>query len=216
MAIKVDNLKKGGKVKIETIIKNLEKRNMKGYYAENREEALKMLLEMIPEGSSVGKGGSATLDEVGITKVLAEGNYEYLDAFATSDPEAANAVRRRIFSADYFITSTNAVTLDGKLMNIDGTGNRMAAFIWGPDKVIVVAGLNKIVGSEEDALGRIKCDACPPNGIRLGKKTPCSITGKCGECLSPGNTMCSHIVTTRFSSINDRIHVILVNESLGF
>lgn len=216
MAIKIDNVKKAGKIKIDTIIRNLEKRNMKGYYAEDREEALRMLLEMIPEGSSVGKGGSATLDEVGITKVLAEGNYEYLDAFGDPDPDVAKAVKRKTFSADVFITSTNAITMDGKLVNIDGTGNRMAAFIWGPDKVIVVAGRNKIVADEDEAVDRIRCDACPPNCLRLSKKTPCSATGVCGECLSPGNTICCHTVTTRFSSINDRIHVILVNEVLGF
>lgn len=216
MAIKVDNVKKAGKLKINTIIKNLERRNMKGYYAENREEALKLVLDMIPEGSSVGKGGSATLDEAGIVDAIKNGNYEYLDAFGASDPDESKAIKRRIFSADFLITSANAITLDGKLVNIDGTGNRMSAFIWGPDKVIVVAGINKIVANEDDAVDRIKCDACPPNGVRLGKNSPCAITGVCNECLSRGNTMCCHTVTTRFSSIDDRIHVVLVNESLGF
>ena len=214
--IKIDNVKKANKAKIETVIKGLEKRNIAGYYAENREEALKLLMDMIPEGSSVGKGGSETMNELGIIPILKEGNYEYLDAFASMDPEVQKETKRRTFYADFMLTSANAITLDGEIVNIDGTGNRMAAVIWGPDKVIFVVGANKIVENVHDAVDRIKCDACPPNCIRLGKKTPCAITGKCGDCLSLGNTVCCHTITTRFSSIPDRMHVILVNETLGF
>ncbi len=211
-----ENVKKANKVKIETVIKNLAKRNMTGYYAEDKEEAHKMLLEMIPEGATVGKGGSATLDQVGIIEDLKSGNYNYLDPFATSDPDEGKAIRRQVFSADVMLTSANALTMDGEIVNIDGTGNRVSAIIWGPDKVIFVVGANKLVGSLEEAVPRIKTDACPPNCIRLNKKTPCAVTGRCGECLSLGNTVCCHTVTTRFSSIPDRMHVILVNEDLGF
>ena len=214
--IKIDNVKKANKAKINTVIKNLEKRNIAGYYAENKEEALKMAMDMIPDGATVGKGGSETLAQLGIISVLQEGNYTYLDPFADSDSEAAKEVKRAVFSADVMLTSANAVTLDGEIVNIDGTGNRMAAVIWGPDKVIFIVGANKLVANVHDAVDRIKCDACPPNCIRLGKKTPCAATGKCGECLSLGNTVCCHTVTTRFSSIPDRMHVILVNETLGF
>lgn len=214
--IQIDNVKKANRCKIETVIKNLEKRNIAGYYAENREDALKMVLEMIPEGAAVGKGGSETLNQIGIIPILKEGNYTYLDPFGDPDPDTAKAVKRAVFSADVMLTSANAITLDGEIVNIDGTGNRMAAVIWGPDKVIFVIGANKIVSNAEDAVDRIKCDACPPNCIRLGKKTPCSETGKCGNCLSLGNTVCCHTVTTRFSSIPDRMHVIMVNENLGF
>lgn len=212
----IDNVKKANKIKIETVIKGLEKRNISGYYAENREEALKMLIDMIPEGATVGKGGTETMNQLGIIPVLKEGNYTYLDSFASMDPEVQKETKRKIFSADVMLTSANAITLDGEIVNIDGTGNRMAAVIWGPDKVIFVVGANKIVANTEDAVDRIKCDACPPNCIRLNKKTPCALTGKCGDCLSLGNTVCCHTVTTRFSSIPDRMHVIMVNETLGF
>ena len=106
--------------------------------------------------------------------------------------------------------------MDGELVNIDGVGNRVAAMCFGPNKVIVVAGANKIVENEEAAIARIKTDACPPNCIRLDKQTPCALTGKCGQCLTPGQTICSYTVTTRFNSIPDRVHVILVNEVLGY
>lgn len=212
----IDNVKKANKIKIDTVIKNLAKRSIAGYYAEDREEALKMLMDMIPEGATVGKGGSETLNQIGIIDVLKSGNYNYLDPFASTDPEEGKAVKRAVFSADVMLTSANAVTMDGEIANIDGTGNRMAAVIWGPDKVIYVVGANKLVASIDDAVDRIKCDTCPPNCIRLGKTTPCSATGKCAECLSPGNTICCHTVITRFNSIPDRVHMILVNENLGF
>ena len=213
---KTDNLSKGNKVKIDTIIKNLEKRGMKGYYAEDGEEALKMILDMIPEGSSVGRGGSETLNQLGVFDELNKGNYTTYEPFKEPDPEKGKAIRRAIFSADFMLTSANAITLEGEIVNIDGTGNRVAPIIWGPDKVIYVIGANKIAADVHAAYTRIKCDACPPNCIRLGKNTPCAITGKCGNCLSPGNTVCCHLVTTRYSSIPDRMHVILVNENLGF
>lgn len=214
--ISIDNVKKANKIKIETVIKGLEKRNMAGYYAEDKKEALKLVLDMIPEGATVGKGGTETMNQIGIIPILKEGNYTYLDSFGSMDPEVQKETKRKIFSADVMLTSANAITLDGEIVNIDGTGNRMAAVIWGPDKVIFVVGANKIVANLDDAVDRIKCDACPPNCLRLNKKTPCAATGKCGNCLSLGNTVCCHTVTTRFSSIPDRMHVILVNETLGF
>lgn len=214
--IKTDNVKIANKAKIETVIKNLAKRDITGYYAENREEALNLVLGMIPDGAVVGKGGSETLNELGIIPVLKEGNYTYLDPFGDTDPEKAKEVKRAVFSADVMLTSANAVTLDGEIVNIDGTGNRMAAVIWGPDKVIFVVGANKLVESIDSAVDRIKCDACPPNCVRLGKKTPCAETGKCAECLSLGNTVCCHTVITRFSSIEGRMHVVLVNENMGY
>ena len=213
---KTDNLSKGYKVKIDTVIKGLEKRGMKGYYAEDGEEALKMILEMIPEGSSVGRGGSETLNQLGVFEELNKRNYTTYEPFKEPDPEKGKAIRRAIFSADFMLTSANAITLDGEIVNIDGTGNRVAPIIWGPDKVIFVIGANKIASDVHSAYSRIKCDACPPNCIRLNKNTPCALTGKCGNCLSPGNTVCCHLVTTRYSSIPDRMHVILVNEHLGF
>ena len=214
--IKDDNIKKGNRVKIDTVIKGLEKRGMKGYYAEDGEEALKMILEMMPEGSSVGRGGSATLNQIGVFEELHKRNYTCYEPHSETDPDRIIAVRRAIFSADFMLTSANAITLDGEIVNIDGTGNRLAPIIYGPDKVIFIISAKKIAANVHAAIDRVKCDACPPNCIRLNKNTPCAITGKCGNCLSPGNTVCCNTNITRYNSIPDRIHVILVNEDLGF
>jgi L-lactate utilization protein LutB len=204
-------IKEAGKRKIEYVIKNLEKRNMNGYYCENAEEANQKILSLIKDGELVSWGGSATLDAIGIKALLPN----VFDA-TKAPPEKAYDEKKKTLMSDVYLTSTNAITMDGELVNIDGTGNRVAAMCFGPNKVIVVAGVNKIAENEEAALARIRTEACPPNCVRLGRTTPCAITGKCGQCLTPGQTICSYTVTTRFSSINDRIHVILVNESLGF
>ena len=201
----------GNKVKIETIIKNLEKRNMNGYYCETAEDARALILSMINDEDVVSWGGSETVVQLDIKKELKK----VIDRDAVP-PEEFMKVRRDALLSDVYLTSTNAITMDGELVNIDGMGNRVAAMCFGPNRVIVVAGVNKIVKDETAAIARIKTDACPPNCIRLGKKTPCALTGKCGECLAPGETICSYTVTTRFSMLKDRVHVILVNENLGF
>ena len=211
-----DNIKKANRVRIEHIIKHLEKRNMSGYYCETSQDAAALILRLIPEGSNVAWGGSATLDEIGIKEILKSGNYDVNDPMSVKDPAEGLEARKKALLSDVFLTSTNAVTMDGQLVNIDGRGNRVAAMIFGPDKVVVVAGVNKIVRSEADAVSRIKCDACPPNCTRLGMKTPCALTGVCADCLIKGQTVCCHTVTTRASMIDGRIHVILVNEILGF
>ncbi len=203
--------KKANQVKMETIIKNLEKRNMKGYYCNDSQEAKNLILSMIGDEDLVSWGGSVTLNEIGIKDDLKN----VIDTAAAA-PEDAVKARREALLCDVFLTGTNAITMEGELVNIDGMGNRVAAMCFGPGKVIVVAGANKIVRDEESAIARIKTDACPPNCRRLLKKTPCAATGKCGDCMIPGHTICSYTVTTRFSSVPDRIHVILVNEILGF
>lgn len=205
------NVKEANKRKIELLIRNLKKRNMIGYYCETAEDARRQIRAMIRDEDVVSWGGSTTLDQIGIKKDLSN----VIDAMA-APPEWAYEERRRTLTADVYLTSTNAITMDGELVNIDGVGNRVAAMCFGPNKVIVVAGANKIVENEEAAIARIKTDACPPNCIRLDKQTPCALTGKCGQCLTPGQTICSYTVTTRFNSIPDRVHVILVNEVLGY
>ena len=210
------NIKKANEQRIKTVIKNLEKRNMTGYYCETAEDAVEQIKALIPEGSEVSWGGSLTLDQIGIRDILKAGNYEVNDPMAFGGPLESIEARRKSLHADVFLTSANAVTMDGEIVNIDGVGNRVAAIIFGPKKVIMVVGANKLVLEEKDAINRIKCDACPPNTIRLGKKTPCAVVGKCADCLTKGETICCHTVTTRFSNIDDRIHVILVNEVLGF
>lgn len=211
------NIKKGNEVRIKTIIKSLEKRNITGHYCENAAEAAELIKAMIPEGSKVSWGGSLTLDQIGIKDMLKAGNYDVNDPMAPGEDGATPIeLRKRSLFSDVYLSSLNAITMDGVIVNIDGTGNRVAAIAFGPDKVILVAGANKIVMKEEDAVDRIKCDACPPNCIRLDKQTLCALTGKCGSCLIKGQTICSITTTTRFSGIDDRLHVVLVNENLGY
>lgn len=210
------NIKKANELKIKKVIKNLEKRNMTGHYCEDRESAVRKILSLIPEGSEVSWGGSETLGELGVKEAVKAGNYKVNDPMSITDPEEGLQARRRSLTADVYLSSANAVTMDGKIVNIDGNGNRVAAIAFGPNRVILVVGANKLVFDERDAVDRIKNDACPPNCIRLGKETPCALTGKCANCLSVGNTICSHTVVTRFSCFSDRIHVVMVNDTLGY
>lgn len=211
-----ENIKKANEAKIKTVIKNLEKRNITGHYCDAKEDAVQAIKSLIPEGSEVSWGGSATLDEIGIKTALADGNYKINDPMKATDPAEGLKLRKAALQADVFLSGLNAVTMDGEIVNIDGRGNRVSAILFGPDKVILIAGANKIVLDEKDAVDRIRSDACPPNALRLGLKTPCALTGMCQECLIKGNTICSHIVTTRFSMTEGRMHVVLVNETFGF
>jgi hypothetical protein len=208
--------KKANQVQIQEIIKNLENRGMKGYYCDNAREASEKLLSLIPDGALVSWGGSQTLEEIEVKDKLPLIHARVLDPMSFTDPIEAYTARINSLTSDVYLTSTNAITLDGELVNIDGTGNRVAAICFGPRKVIIVAGANKIARDEEAAIARIKTRACVANSIKLEKKTPCAKTGKCADCLIPGQTICSMTVVTRFCNRPDRIHVILVNESLGF
>ena len=209
------NVKESNRMKFETIIECLEARNMTGHYAETCEDAVQIALELTPEGSYVSFGGSVTISETGIRDALKAGNYDVRDPWDAKDPSEGLRIRRESLLSDVFFTSTNAITIDGELINVDGTGNRVAALIFGPKKVVVVVGANKIVADEAEGRARIKTLAAPPNNIRLGNETPCSVTGKCNNCLSP-RTICNHTVITRRSGIPGRVHVILVNENLGY
>lgn len=209
------NVKASNEAKFETIIKKLEARNMTGHYAETSEDAVRIALELTPEGSFVSFGGSVTITETGIRDALKSGNYETVDPWDYKDPAEGLRVRRESLLSDVFFMSTNAITIDGELINVDGSGNRVAGLIFGPRKVIVVAGANKIVRDEAEGRARIKTLACPPNNIRLNNETPCALTGKCVDCLN-SKTICNHTVITRRSMVPGRIHVILVNEDLGY
>jgi len=198
-----------------TIIKNLEKRNMEGFYCNSKEEAKQKVLELIDENSSVSWGGSMTLGEIDIYSPLKEGNYKVIDRDSVNTPEEKRQKYLEAFNADYYLMSTNAITLDGKLINIDGNGNRVAALVYGPKKVIIVAGMNKVCPSEDKGVERVRNLATPPNAMRVGVNTPCSKTGKCHDCLSD-QTICCQILTTRYSKHPDRIKVILVGEELGY
>lgn len=198
-----------------TVITKMEQRNMQACYVDTKQEAVQKVCSMIKDNSSISWGGSMTLVELGLfEKLAANPSYQLLDRSAVP-PEQIEDVYRAAFSCDYYLMSSNAITLDGKLVNIDGTGNRVAALIYGPKNVIIVVGMNKIVTNEHEALTRIKNVACPLNALRINKNTPCAKTGICHDCLSP-DCICMHTVVTRNSRTKDRIKVILVGETLGY
>lgn len=198
-----------------TVIKNLEKRHMNASYFTTKEEAVSHILSLIPTGSSIGFGGSMTLSEIQMIDVLEQtGNYQLLDRTKVS-PTAYDKLYHDALNSDYFLMSSNAITMDGKLINIDGTGNRVAALIYGPKNVIIVAGMNKIVLDEAEGIKRVHNVASPRNAIRLNKDTPCAKTGICHDCLSP-DCICMQTVITRNSKDPNRISVILIGENLGY
>lgn len=200
----------------ETIIKNLQKRRMEGYYCETSNDALELVMSLIPAGSSVSFGGSVTLAETGIADELRRRkDITLYDRSICTTQEEIKEVYRNSFFCDSYLMSTNAITLDGELINIDGTANRVAALCYGPDQVIIVAGMNKVVSDIESGYKRVKDIASPQNGIRLDRETPCAITGKCGNCIGE-SCMCSQTVITRRSAVIGRIKVVLVGELLGY
>ena len=196
----------------QTVIKGLKSRNMNGYYASSREEALRIALELIPEGSSVTMGGAMSAHEIGLVDALKNGNYQFIDRDAYEDKRAAMLAA---YDADVFLSSANAITSDGVMVNIDGNSNRVSAIAQGPKKVVFIVGMNKVCGDVDGAIKRARNVAAPINAQRFGLSTPCSITGACMNCKSP-DTICCQILITRYSRHTDRIHVILVNDSLGF
>ncbi|MEG0579043.1 MAG: lactate utilization protein [Niameybacter sp.] len=197
------------------IMKQLGKRHMNGYYCETKEAALNLALSMMPEGSSIAWGGSESIKEIGLLDALTtQATYTLYDR-AKAAPGEVDEMLRKAYFADFYLMSSNAITLDGELINIDGNGNRISALIYGPKKVIMIVGMNKVTTNVETGIHRIKSTACPENGIRLNRQTPCGLTGVCGNCLSP-DCMCMHTLITRNSREADRIHVILVGESLGY
>ena len=197
----------------ETVIKGLKSRNMTGWYAASREEALAKALELIPEGSSVTMGGAMSAHEIGLVQALKDGNYRFIDRDAYEDKRAAMLAA---YDADFFLSSVNAMTSDGILVNIDGNANRVSAIAQGPRKVIFIVGMNKVCGADLDsAMKRARNVAAPVNAQRFGLSTPCTKTGTCMDCKSP-DTICCQFLITRYSRHADRIHVILVNDSLGF
>ena len=196
----------------QTVIKGLKSRNMSGYYASSREEALRIALELIPEGSSVTMGGAMSAHEVGLVDALKNGNYHFIDRDAYEDKRAAMLAA---YDADVFLSSANAITSDGVMVNIDGNSNRVSAIAQGPKKVVFIVGMNKVCGDVDGAIKRARNVAAPINAQRFGLSTPCSKTGACMNCKSP-DTICCQILITRYSRHTDRIHVILVNDSLGF
>ena len=196
----------------QKVIKGLASRNMTGYYAPSAEEAKKIALNLLPEGSTVTMGGGMSVHEIGLVDALKNGNYDFLDRDKAEDKRAAMLAA---YDADFFLSSCNAITEDGVLINIDGNSNRVSAIAQGPKKVLFIVGMNKVCSDVDGALKRARNVAAPINAQRFGLNTPCSKTGSCMDCKSP-DTICCQFLITRFSRHADRIHVILVNDTLGF
>lgn len=195
----------------QVVIKGLKSRNMTGYYAKDRKEALKVALELIPEGSSVAMGGCMSAQEIGLTDALNNGHYTFYDrAFMATREGLLQA-----YGADVFVSSVNAMTDDGILVNIDGNANRVSFIAQGPEKVVFIIGMNKVTSDLDQAMKRARNIAAPINAGRFDITTPCKKTGRCMDCKSI-DTVCCQFLITRFSRHKDRIHVILVNENLGF
>ncbi|MCI9068241.1 MAG: lactate utilization protein [Lachnospiraceae bacterium] len=198
-----------------TVVKNLQGRGFDACYCRSGEEAREKALEWIKEGSSVAWGGSMTIRDIGLTEAVNKGNYQAIDRDAAETPEEKQKAAMDALSADYFLTSANGVSEDGQLVNVDGNGNRVAAIVFGPKYVIVVAGMNKVVRTAEDAMVRARTVAAPLNQQRFLKNTPCTLTGVCGDCKSP-ECICNQLLTTRNCRPAGRIKVILVGEELGY
>lgn len=198
-----------------TIIKNMAKKNMEGYYCATSSEAVEKALSLMPEGASVTWGGSMTLTECGLMDALKTANYELIDRDTAKTPEDSRLMYAKQVMADYYLMSSNAITIDGELVNIDGRANRVSCLCWGPQNVIIIAGMNKVCSDVESAVQRVRNFAAPPNCVRLNRNTPCTQTGKCGDCYSP-DCICSQVLITRRSSTPNRIKVILVGEELGY
>jgi L-lactate utilization protein LutB len=197
------------------VIKSLEKNSMNGIYVQTKEEVLEKVISLIPEGSKVGTGGSLSLDQIGVKDVLRNGNFSFIDRNLPGlSEEESHQMRRDSLHADVFLTSTNALTMDGKLVNIDGTGNRVAAISYGPTKVIVVAGINKIVTDLEAAIRRIKDYVTPLHARRRDRSVPCAKTGVCVDCKIPERS-CNIVTIIEHQRHKDRITIIIVGEELG-
>lgn len=196
----------------QKVIEGLRSRNMEGYYATTKEEALAKALELIPEGSSVSMGGSMSVNAIGLDQALKDGNYDFIDRDHYEDKRKAMLMA---YDADFFLSSVNAMTEDGVLVNIDGNANRVSAIAQGPKHVLFIVGMNKVCKDIDDAMKRARNVAAPVNAQRFGLSTPCAQTGSCFNCKSP-DTICCQFLITRFSRHEGRISVILVNDEIGY
>lgn len=200
--------------RIQRTMEALRTNNMEAYYVKTAAEVRPFVEQLVPAGAVVSNGGSMSLAETGVMELLASGRYEYLDRSKVQGDELA-ALYRRVFSADWYFASANAVTEAGEIYNVDGNANRVAAITFGPGHVLLVVGCNKIVKDMAAAEERVRQIAAPANTARLGCKTPCAVTGKCEDCHSPGRICCTTVVH-RYQREKGRIQVLLVGEALGF
>ena len=215
-------------IRVRTTLENLRRNNFEAVYAENAAEALVTLQSYLTPGCTIGIGGSVTLDEIGAIDLFRSGNYHFLDRYAPNlTPAELKDIMRRALTADVFVMSTNAVTENGELYNVDGRSNRVAPLLFGPDSVVVVVGVNKIVSDLDEAIRRHKTVAAPANSARLHCNTPCVRTGKCASLMRQGDDslcagcasedrICANYVVSARQREAGRIKVILVGETLGF
>lgn len=200
----------------KTIIKHLENHGMEGAYCATSDEARELVLSWLKPGDSVTWGGTETFKETGIKAALKEaGCYKMLDRMKVEGAEAQREFWRACSTADWFFMSANALTTSGELVNIDGNSNRLALLLHGPEHVIVLVGINKIVADIEAGFKRIRTVTCPLNATRLHANTPCELNGVCTECHAPG-CMCCQMVVTRHSRHKGRIRVVIIGEDLGY
>lgn len=198
------------------VIKSLNMRHIAGYYCVTAADAINQVLELIPRGSSISWGGSMTIRDMGLTKALHEaGTYTLFDRDLAETPKEVQAVYRQTFGADFYLSSANAMSEQGDIVNIDGNGNRVAAIAWGPKKVIFVVGINKIAKDLDAAIKRARGTAAPINTVRLNRETPCTLDGVCHDCHS-ANSICNQIHIIRNSYDNARFSVVIVGEELGY
>lgn len=206
------NLQRRNELLAETVIKGLKSRNMTGYYAATKEEALKQVMDLIPEGSTVTMGGCMSAHEIGAVEALKAGDYNFIDRDEYEDKRKAMLLA---YDADVFLSSANAMTDDGILVNIDGNANRVSCIAQGPKKVVFIVSMNKVMSDLDSAMKRARNVAAPANAQRFNIDTPCKKTGKCFDCKSP-TTICCQMLITRYSMHPGRINVVLVNDELGF
>lgn len=206
------NIVKRNDLLAQKVIRGLESRNMTGYYVQTKEDAMKLALTLILKGSTVTMGGGMSVIETGLVDALKKGDYNYIDREAAEDRRAAML---KAYDADFFLASSNAITEDGVLVNIDGNANRVSAIAYGPKKVLMIVGMNKVCSDVDAAMKRARNVAAPINNQRFNGNNPCTKTGACADCKSP-DTICCQFLITRYSKHEGRIHVILVNDSLGF
>ena len=199
----------------EILVKNLNSRHFDAHYCATKEEALEKALSLIPQGATVGWGGATSAQQIGLMDALHQGDYRPIDRDLCKTPEERQQAMLQAMTADVFVTGANALSLDGQMVNIDGMGNRVASIIYGPKTVLVIAGMNKVEDTLEDAMNRARTVAAPINKQRFPGETPCIKTGACGDCKSE-NCICNHIVITRHCRPANRIRFILVGEELGF
>ena len=198
----------------ERVIAGLKSRQMEGFYAETREDALAQALKIIPEGATVSWGGTMSAEEIGLKDAMKKGNYKVIDREGAPQDQK-RALELEAYGCDYYIAGSNAITEDGILVNLDGNSNRVSAIAYGPSHVLMIIGMNKVVRDLDAALSRTRNEAAPINAQRFDINTPCKKTGYCADCKSP-DSICCNLLITRLERHPDRIKVILVNDDLGY